>query len=84
MSDPIKKFFMVYGVGQGCPRYEHKTRKRAEAEAQRLAKQLPGITFVVLAAVSGFHAERPPVPEVKPVKIEKPDVDPVDTDDIPF
>ncbi|OMQ42040.1 hypothetical protein [Ensifer sp. 1H6] len=81
MSQPIAKFWMVYGLGQGAPRYEHLSKAGAQIEAARLAKANPGVTFVVLAAVDAVTAS---MPAVSRVEITKP-VPLTDTDDlIPF
>lgn len=77
----ITKFWMVYVLNQGYPRRQHTSRRAAVTEAHRLAKQFPGVSFVVLAAVAAFQAERPPEPEVHAVDIEKPAK--ADTDDSP-
>ena len=72
------KFWMVYGMSQRAPTRQHWTKDEAEAEASRLAKQNPGITFVVLSAVGAFRTDIPPVVPVQIVKRR-----PVDSD-IPF
>lgn len=77
MSDPISKFWMVYGMNQRGSTQRHYSKKAAESEAQRLAQHNPGVTFVVLASVDAFCAEQPVVGSVK---IRKPTAD----DLIPF
>lgn len=47
----MKPFFMVYGMGQGAPTARHDSFSRAKAEAERLARNNPGIEFYVLATV---------------------------------
>lgn len=49
-----QQFWMVYGIGQGCPTYCHSRRDLAEAEAKRLGRASPGTTFVVLEAVTAI------------------------------
>ncbi len=52
-------FWMVYGVGQRAPTYRHPSAHAAEREAIRLAKECPGIEFVVLEAKSGHQVVEP-------------------------
>lgn len=70
MSDvpSFLKFWMVYGLERGAPRYRHYSKEAAQAEAKRLAGQTPGATFVVLAAVDAFKA---PIAPVEAVKLRK-------------
>ncbi len=49
-----QQFWMVYGVGNGQPTYQHECREDAAAEAKRLARLNPETTFVVLEAVESF------------------------------
>ena len=49
---PKEQFWMVYGVGNGRPTFQHTTRDSAETEAKRLARENPGIAFVVLESIS--------------------------------
>lgn len=44
-------FWMVYGTGQGAPTFRHGTFEGAKAEAERLARQSPGIEFYVLRSI---------------------------------
>lgn len=77
----LPKFWMIYGIHQGSPRYMHKTKDSAIQEASRLSKLSPGITFVVLEAVDAFEADAPKVQQIEigaPQKVEFSD------DDIPF
>lgn len=77
------KFWMVYGIHQGAPRYEHRTLEGAQAEARRLAKLNHEITFVVLEVVDAYQAEEPKVVRfdiAAPVHDARHDPD----DDIPF
>ena len=73
----LTKFWMVYGIGQREPRYQHHSKDAARGEALRLAGVHPGITFVVLAAVDAFRAKEP-----KPKRVKLVAVDP--SDEIPF
>lgn len=52
-------FWMVYGVDQRAPAYQHPSRAGAVAEARRLARAHPGISFFVLAAERGFMVAEP-------------------------
>jgi len=55
MMDKINsKFWMVYGIGQRQPAFQHDSKALAEHEAKRLARNNPGVTFVVLEAVSAM------------------------------
>jgi len=46
-----KQFWMVYGIGKFAPNVMHHTRESAAVEAKRLAREAPGVTFVVLEAI---------------------------------
>jgi hypothetical protein len=48
----MKRFWMVWNVGNRAPAYKHHSLKDAEIEAERMAKINPGSEFVVLEAVS--------------------------------
>lgn len=48
----VKPFWMVYGVGQGAPTYQHPSPHAAKTEAERLARSYPGKTFVILEAIA--------------------------------
>ncbi len=78
-QQPIEKFWMVWNVQRNAPRYQHTSKKSAQAEARRLSANAPGELFVVLAAVDAVIA---PVLDPQPVKLVKPKADP--NDDIPF
>lgn len=65
--------WMVYGVGQRAPTYEHTSEDRAREEAQRLARDHPGITFYVLKAVHGYLLAPMPITDVI-----------IDPEEIPF
>ena len=65
----VKKFFMVYGIGQGPPSVEQRNRIDAEREAKRLAAKCPGVTFVVLEAVDAFIFETVRRVEVSPEEV---------------
>ena len=54
-------FWMVYGVGQRSPTYEHETQYSAEQEARRLARSVPGVQFVVLEAKTGYRLPVQPI-----------------------
>lgn len=83
----MKPFWMVYGIGQGCPTVRHETEDKAQREADRLARANPGVTFVLMEATKAVRrrdldrfdlrtAPSPPGQRIKPHY----DVD----DDIPF
>ena len=80
---PLKRerFWMVLGIGQGVPRYQHGTKEGAQAEAKRLAGAHPEIMFVVLEVVDAYRSEAPTVNQFQIVE-----ADPAHTgdDDIPF
>lgn len=75
------KFWMVYGINQGSPRYQHRTKEEAAKEARRLSQSSPGVTFVVLEAVDAFQA---PTPEVQQLEIAPPEKGRFSDDDVPF
>ncbi|ACK82475.1 hypothetical protein [Methylorubrum extorquens] len=54
----MKPFWMVYGLGQGAPTYQHGTEAAALREAERLAEVRPGVTFVVLEATQAVRTRR--------------------------
>lgn len=60
----MKRFWMVYGIGQARPVYQHATFESASNEAKRLAAQNTDITFVVLSAVRAYRTP-PTVVEVE-------------------
>jgi len=51
-------FWMVLGLADTCrpPRHKHWTRDSAEAEALRLSRNNPGVTFAVLQATGSVVA----------------------------
>lgn len=71
---PISKYWMVHGIGQRSPSYQHWSAPAAAMEAQRLAMANPGITFTVLETIEAFKAERPTIHTLGVTE----------TDDIPF
>lgn len=73
------KFWMVYGIGQREPRYQHWTKVDAQKEASRLARNNPGTTFVVLAAVDAYRTQIPLIEQIKIVRRDQPDDDLQDT-----
>lgn len=46
-----QRFWMIYGDGQRAPAYKHSTEESASAEAKRLARLNPEVTFYILEAV---------------------------------
>lgn len=75
------RFWMVLGIGQGVPRYQHTTKESAQSEAKRLAGCYPEIMFVVLEVVDGYRSEKPTVNQFR---IVDPDPSQPDDDGIPF
>ncbi len=55
---------MVWGEGLRGQTFRHDSRGSAEAEAQRLANEHPGIRFVVLESRVGFKV-LPPIPPIE-------------------
>jgi hypothetical protein len=78
-GDFVHRFWMVYGIGQGAPRYHHHTKEAAVEEARRLAMNAPGVRFIVLAAIDAFTAGIKPVERLPLRKYER-----TSDDDIPF
>ena len=74
MALEFSRFWLVWRSGGSAPTYKHFTKEAAENEAARLALKEPGLVFFVVKAVSGFHADIPPINTVKLIK----------GDDIPF
>ena len=54
----MKPFWMVYGLGQRGPTFQHETEASALREAERLAEVSPGTTFVVLEATEAVRVRR--------------------------
>jgi hypothetical protein len=80
-QEPIEKFWMVWGVQRGAPRYQHRSKAAAQSEARRLADEAPGELFVVLAAVDAFIA---PVLDAQTVRLIKPAPHHEKLDEVPF
>jgi hypothetical protein len=92
MDAATNPFWMVYGIGEGAPTARHDTEASAIAEASRLARNNPGVTFCVLAAT---HAVVKHDVEVRRIDQDFAEVEPLQTkpwgrrpprdgDDIPF
>lgn len=77
------KFWMVYGIGQRGPTYQHSSKALAQLEAQRLASLHPEIMFVVLAAVDAYRTDTPAMQRIKIIKPDPADHTVAD-DGIPF
>lgn len=69
----IARFWMVWNVDGGAPRYQHYSKAAANAEAKRLAECHPKQTFIVLQSVGAFRAEVEPVKAVKLIDSTDPD-----------
>lgn len=76
---PSKPFWMVYGIRQGAPTVMHDTHEKARDEAKRLARNNPGVVFVVLESV-GAVVKR----EFDTVSFRAPKPTSLTDDDIPF
>lgn len=50
-----KPFWMISGTGTGMPTVRHDSYERAEAEAKRLARNNPGVEYVVLKSEQWFR-----------------------------
>ena len=74
MALEFSRFWLVWRSGGSAPTFKHFSKEEAEKEAGRLALKEPGAVFFVVKAVSGFHADIPPINTVKLIK----------ADDIPF
>ncbi len=78
MARIMDPFWMVYGLGQGQPTFRHPSAYLATREAERLARQHPGKTFVVLEAIGAVRKV-----DVEVIPIGR-GTDADLTDDIPF
>lgn len=54
MTEAPEPFWMIAGIGQGVPSQKHDTADKARAEAKRLARNNPGVTFVILESVAAI------------------------------
>lgn len=81
-DEQVGRFWMVYGIGQGAPRYQHPSMEAAADEAVRLANLSPGTRFVVLQAVDAYCAKVSPPKQFKIVTVDPPAR--VHDADIPF
>jgi hypothetical protein len=59
MGNERPRHYFVYNPRHGPPKVCHGSRKKAEAEARRLAHAHPGNPFLVLGALSSFEVEDP-------------------------
>jgi hypothetical protein len=76
----ISKFWCVWNIARSAPRYQHDSKSAAQDEAKRLARDCPGETFIVLAAVDAYPS---PVQEPERIGLSKPSA--LDSDlDIPL
>lgn len=64
----MKTYYYVYKVGGNAQKYKHKTRLKAQTEAERLAAKHPGDHFEILACV-GISST--PVPKVSTFWMDK-------------
>lgn len=72
----MKQFWMVWNYHGNAPRFKHETEAEAIAEAERLATQHSGHTFVVLEAT---HVRK--VDSMQRANLRSPTPE---DDDIPF
>lgn len=72
-TEKSPEFWMVYGENQGSPKRTHYSERSATDEAQRLAREHPGIKFYVLKAAHGFVMEPPPLTVIE-----------IDPEEMPF
>lgn len=56
--------WMVWNPSRSMPSCTHKTKALAEAEAQRLARKVPGDTFVLMQSRHAFVVDKQPEPPV--------------------
>lgn len=76
---------MVYHVDGGPPRFRHGTESAAITEAERLARQCPGATFVVLEATHARKVDSMRRLDLRPAADhEFREVGEDEPDDIPF
>lgn len=69
-------FWMVWNPHGRAPSARHATEALAEAEAQRLARQVPGHVFIVLKALYGCRTATPMPPPVDRVPLDTIDLIP--------
>lgn len=70
MSGEPKKFWMVYGVGQGAPTMQHENEAVACREAHRLARNHPGIEFYVLESMARAVKDEVRFERLKPSELD--------------
>lgn len=64
-------FWMVWNAHHGrAPTVAHSSLEVAEIEAQRLARLIPGDTFVVLKALHAFRVATPAPPPVEKITLQ--------------
>lgn len=63
-NEEVERYWMVHGIGMRMPTVKHFSREKARNEAQRLARESPGVTFVVLEAIQAFKIDQVPVRQV--------------------
>lgn len=64
------EFWMVWNVNGRAPTHAHSSLEFAEKEATRLARAVPGETFVVLQALHAFKVSAPPPPPVEKITLD--------------
>lgn len=70
------RFWMVWNPQGRAPTVRHASQARADAEAERLARQFPGHVFIVLMALYGKSVRTPPPPPVITVPLSEIDLIP--------
>ena len=58
-------FWMVWREGSDRMVYKHHSRKSADDEAKRLARQVPGAMFYVLKSATAYQCSVEPVAQAK-------------------
>ena len=70
MSGEPVKFWMIVGIGQNPPRARHETEHAAFAEANRLARNNPGIEFYVLESMARAVKDEVRFDRMKPAEAD--------------
>lgn len=60
----MRKFWMVYGVRKKPPTKEHYAYEEAVKEATKLARENPGVVYIILEAVVKLETVKPAPPDV--------------------
>lgn len=60
----MSEFWMVWNPNGRAPTHKHRTLVEAEREAQRLARMIPGESFVILEAMHAYRISVAPVQKI--------------------